>query len=164
MKKFLGAALFVCALPAMALDGVSAEAGIGQHSVWMWRLGGQWDQHVQKLEPTHWHLHWDFALGQWKSDTGTMHELSVTPVLRWAPGERGGYVEGGIGLHLLSDSHVSSDIDFSTRLQFGDHLGAGYRWEHYDLSARLQHISNGGMRNPNPGMNFLAVRLIRWFD
>ena len=149
----------------MAVDGVSAEAGAGQHGVWMWRLGAQWDWRVQKLEPTHWQVHWDVALGQWKSDTGTMHELSVTPVLRWAPGERGWYAEGGIGMHVLSDSHVTSDIDFSTRFQFGDHLGAGYRWDGgYDLALRLQHISNGGMRNPNPGMNFVAVRLIRWFD
>ena len=149
----------------MAVDGISVESGIGQHSVWMWRVGAQWDWQLQKLEPTHWHIHWDVAAGQWKSDTGTMHEGSVTPVLRWAPGDRGGYFEGGIGLHLLSDSHVSSDVDFSTRFQFGDHLGAGYRWgDGYDLSVRLQHISNGGMRNPNPGMNFLAVRLIRWLD
>jgi len=93
-----------------------------------------------------------------------MHDLSITPVLRWAPGDRGAYLEGAIGLHLLSDSHISSDTDFSTRFQFGDHLGAGYRWQHYDLSLYAQHISNGGMRNPNPGMNFVALRLIRWFD
>jgi hypothetical protein len=24
---------------------------------------------------------------------------------------------------------------------------------------RLQHLSNGGMRNPNPGINFLVVRV-----
>ena len=165
MKNILGAALLAFALPAQALDGASAELGAGQDGVWMWRAGVQWDQRVQKLEETSWHIHWDFALGQWKSDTGTMHDLSVTPVLRWAPGDRGWYAEGAIGLHLLSDSHISSDVDFSTRFQFGDHLGAGYRWDNgYDLSLRVQHISNGGMRNPNPGINFLGVRLIRWLE
>jgi lipid A 3-O-deacylase len=161
-QKFLGATLLACALPAQALDGVSAELGAGQHEVWMWRVGVQWDQRVQRLEQTHWHIHWDFALGQWKSTSGTMHDLSITPVLRWAPGDRGAYLEGGIGLHLLTDSHISSDLDFSTRLQFGDHLGLGYRFSRYDLSLRLQHISNGGMRNPNPGINFVALRLMRW--
>ena len=164
MKKILGAALLACALPVQAFDGVSAELGAGQDGVWMWRIGAQWDQRVQKLEQTNWHIHWDFALGQWKSDAGTMHDLSITPVLRWAPGDRGAYLEGAIGLHLLSDSHISSDTDFSTRFQFGDHLGAGYRWRRYDLALYAQHISNGGMRNPNPGMNFVALRLIRWFD
>jgi lipid A 3-O-deacylase len=162
VKKILGAALFACALPALALDGVSAELGAGEREVKMWRVGLQWDQGVQKLERTHWHIHWDLSLGQWKSDSGTMHDLGLTPVLRWAPGDRGAYAEGGIGLHLLSDSHVTSDLDFSTRFQFGDHLGAGYRFERYDVSLRVQHISNGGMRNPNPGINFLGLRVIRW--
>jgi lipid A 3-O-deacylase len=29
----------------------------------------------------------------------------------------------------------------------------------YDVSLRVQHLSNGGLRDPNPGINFVLVRL-----
>ena len=86
----------------------------------------------------------------------------MTPVWRYAPAPRGAYLEAAIGFHLLSDSHINRDLDFSTRFQFGDHVGAGYRFDEYDLQLRFQHLSNGGMRNPNPGINFLVLRLQRW--
>ena len=64
------------------------------------------------------------------------------------------------GADIVHDRfHVSSDLGFSTRFQFGDHLGIGYRFERYDVAVRFQHLSNGGMRNPNPGINFLLLRL-----
>ena len=30
--------------------------------------------------------------------------------------------------------------------------------QQYDLGVRLQHLSNGGIENPNPGINFLILR------
>ena len=74
---------------------------------------------------------------------------------------RGPYVEAAIGAHVLSDLHVSRDENVSTRFQFGDHIGAGWRFGprgRYDAGVRLQHLSNGGIRDPNPGINFLLVR------
>ena len=40
-------------------------------------------------------------------------------------------------------------------------FGERYR---YDLSLRLQHLSNGGLAHPNPGINFLQMRLAYHFD
>jgi len=55
---------------------------------------------------------------------------------------------------------------FSTSLNFGDHLAVGRtfggRAEH-DLAARFQHFSNAGIRQPNPGENFLQLRYSRRF-
>jgi hypothetical protein len=56
-------------------------------------------------------------------------------------------------------SHISRGLSFSTRFQFGDHVGIGYRFETYDLSLRLQQLSSGGIASPNPGINFLALRV-----
>jgi hypothetical protein len=33
------------------------------------------------------------------------------------------------------------------------------QWRHYDLSLRFQHLSNAGISNPNPGINFLELRM-----
>jgi hypothetical protein len=159
VKKIFAAALFACALPAHAIDGVSVELGRGTRDIQLWRVGAQWNQHPEWLAGSRWRLYWDLSLGGWHGDTGTVHDVGLTPVFRYAPAARGAYLEGAIGFHLLSDSHINSDLGFSTRFQFGDHVGAGYRFERYDLSGRLQHLSNGGMRNPNPGINFLELRL-----
>jgi hypothetical protein len=148
-------------MPAHAVDSLSLELGHGSHGVDLWRVGAQWKQ-----EPAHWMAghpswswHWDVVVGGWTGDHGTVHDFGVTPVFRYAKAAQGPYVEGAIGFHILSDSHINSDLGFSTRFQFGDHLGAGYHLGKYDWQLRLQHISNGGMRNPNPGVNFLELRL-----
>ena len=160
MKKILGGiALLLPAICAQAVDGVSLELGHGSRKVDMWRVGAQWNQSPAWLAGTRWSLYWDAAIGGWHSNTGTVYELGVTPVLRYAPSARGAYADGGIGLHLLSDTHISSELDFSTRFQFGDHLGIGYRAERYDVGLRFQHLSNAGVRNPNPGINFLQLRV-----
>ena len=103
------------------------------------------------------------ALGSWESDTGSLIDGSFTPTLRYGH-ERGAYVDGGIGFHVLSETRISSAVEFSTRFQFGDHVGAGYRIGRYDLSMRIQHLSNAGIRNPNPGINFLHLRFQYWLD
>ena len=164
MKKFLAALSLVVAVPALALDSVSAETGHGTRDVGLWRLGAQWKQNPDFLKGTRWSLYWDAAIGGWHSDLGTVHDVGLTPVWRYAKAPRGTYFEGAIGFHILSDSHINSDLGFSTRFQFGDHFGAGYRFERYDLQLRLQHLSNGGMRNPNPGINFLILRVSRHLD
>jgi lipid A 3-O-deacylase len=161
MKKiFAGAAFLLQMISAHAVDSVSAELGGGSRKVNLWRVGAQWHQHPEWLTASHWSLYWDASLGSWHGDTGTVHDFGLTPVFRHAVAPRGAYFDAGIGFHVLSDSHVSSDLGFSTRFQFGDHLGIGYRFaHHYDLAVRFEHLSNGGMRNPNPGINFLQLRL-----
>ena len=164
MKKILAALAVFVALPANALDGVSFETGRGTRDVGLWRVGAQWRQAPAFLEGTRWSLYWDATVGGWQGDLGRVHDVGVTPVWRYARAPRGTYFEGAIGFHVLSDSHINSDLGFSTRFQFGDHVGVGYRFERYDLQLRLQHLSNGGMRNPNPGINFLVLRLARELD
>ena len=57
---------------------------------------------------------------------------------------------------------MNSERRFGTRFQYGDHIGVGVRYGpryRYDLGVRLQHLSNGGLADPNPGINFVQVRL-----
>jgi hypothetical protein len=165
VKKILAAVLFCCAspipIPVHAVDGVSFEYGVGTREVNLWRIGLQWKGHPADWmeKHPHWSWYWDVSVGSWHGDEGTVHDVGVTPVFRWSKAQRGPYLEGGIGVHVLSDSHINSDLGFSTRGQFGDHLGAGWHEGRYDWQVRLQHLSNGGMRNPNPGINFLILRL-----
>ena len=160
MKEIFAGALFLLvASPALAVDGVSGEIGSGTRQVDMYRFGAQWRQKQPRwLEDTRFNIYWDASIGAWDGDTGGLVDLGITPVLRYGS-LHGGYVDAGIGFHYLSDTHISSAIEFSTKYQFGDHVGAGWRFDRYDFSLRLQHLSNAGIRNPNPGINFLELRL-----
>ena len=103
-----------------------------------------------------------FTLERARNGEDTIYDVGLTPVFRLegtAPGSA--YFEAAIGFHLLSDLQIDHDRPFSTRFQFGDHIGVGRRFgprERYDLSLRLQHLSNGGIRRPNPGIDFLQLR------
>lgn len=163
MKRFLAALLLGCSFPVHAVDGVSVEYGAGTRDVNLWRLGLQWKmgafEHHQR-----WSGYWDLSVGGWHGNEGTVHDVGLTPAFRYSKRPAGPYLEAAIGFHILSDSHINSDLGFSTRFQFGDHLAAGYQAGKWDGQVRLQHLSNGGMKNPNPGINFLILRVQRWLD
>ena len=67
------------------------------------------------------------------------------------------FVEGAIGARLLSHTRVSNDRDLSTAFQFSDELRAGWTWGdqgRHTAGLRFQHLSNLGIKEPNPGINF----------
>jgi len=162
-KIFAAAVLSLPVMTAHALDSLSLELGKGSHDVDEWRLGAQWRQKPKWLDDTIMSLYWDATLGTWEADIGTVQDLGLTPTFRYGH-EHGAYFDFGIGFHVLSETRISSTTDFSTKFQFGDHLGIGYRYDRYDFSVRAQHLSNAGIRNPNPGINFLQVRVQYWLD
>ena len=154
--------------PAAAIDGMSVELGTGD-SVDMGRVGLQWDWSRRFFQGSDWHLggYWDLALGHWHrgnarpNEHDNITEIGLTPVFRLqANSLTGPYVEAAIGFHLLSHSSIG-DKRMSTKFQFGDHIGAGYRFgkQGVDLSYRFQHLSNGSIKRPNPGINFHQIRL-----
>jgi lipid A 3-O-deacylase len=136
----------------------------------MGRIGLQWDWNRRWLQTTNWHVggYWDLALGQWHKrnvapgQNDDVTDLGITPVFRVQRNDlQGPYIEAGIGAHLLSRSDIGNK-QLSTRFQFGDHIGIGYRFGdkgQFDLGYRFQHLSNAGIKRPNPGINFSQVRL-----
>ena len=167
------AALFM-SLPCLAIDGASFEAG-GGDEVRMVRLGVQsnWQQRWFQSNGTHVGGHWNAALGQWRASAwdhvpGQRHTITaigLTPVFRWQSDDLAGwYAEGGIGLNLLSRLYENNGDHLSTSFQFNDHLGAGYVFKNrWDLGVKFEHFSNGGIKKPNSGVNFVLVRLAYQF-
>ncbi|MBI4204509.1 MAG: acyloxyacyl hydrolase [Betaproteobacteria bacterium] len=158
----------VMSAPSYAIDGASVEVGNGDGTD-MGRVGVQWDWKTRWLQGQNWHLggYWDFALGYWHrgSPPGLNEDITdigLTPVLRLQRNDlRGPYLEAGIGFHLLSKTSIG-DKRLSTAFQFGDHVGAGYRFgpkAAYDVSYRFQHLSNAGIKKPNNGIEFHQIRL-----
>lgn len=162
-------ATLVASAPVWALDGMAVELGRGE-GVDMGRVAVQWDWQSRWLPMGDWHVggYWDLAAGKWHDrhtapgENKDITEIGLTPVFRIQANDLAGlYAEAAIGFHLLSKSRLG-DKNISTQFQFGDHVGVGYRFgakQSLDLSYRFQHISNGSIKRPNPGINFQQIRL-----
>jgi lipid A 3-O-deacylase len=173
-KTTIASAFALAAVSSVhAADGASFEMGTGNESTDLWRAGLQWSVQRRWFTERSWTLgaYWDLQAGRWSSQLTPgepqqeLWDISLTPVFRLERAARTPlipYAEAAIGFHLLSDLRVNSERSFSTRFQYGDHLGFGVRYGpryRYDFGIRLQHLSNGGIAKPNPGINFLEARL-----
>jgi len=120
------------------------ESGLGI------RLDGQVSYWLGKGQPTPYDHVWDF---------------SATPVFRWTfekPAAPRLFVEGGLGLHLLSATRINNDRIFSTTYQFGEMLGVGTSFgarNEYEIRAYVQHVSNAGIKLPNWGLTYPGITL-----
>ena len=160
MKRFFAAVFFLAPLAAHAIDGISLDLGKGDRHTSLVRVGVHWNYELVKFAPHDVHSYIEVSVAHWHTDRSGLYDTAITPVFRYARSPRNGpYVEGAVGLHIISGTHLQENVSFSTRFQFGDHIGVGVRRGPYDLGVRLQHLSNAGLRNPNPGVNFLQLRL-----
>jgi lipid A 3-O-deacylase len=164
-------ALLSASAPAAALDahGYSIEAAKGSESR-MFRLGLQRNIDRTWLRSERYHLgaFWDLTLAAWRGDAyrgqqgerQTLWDIGLTPTVRYQRHDRRGwYAEAGIGAHYLSGLWNNGSKELSTRFQFGDHIGTGYVFRNgLDLALKFQHHSNGGIKNPNDGANFVILK------
>ena len=148
---------------------ISAEGGYGYETS-MWRVGTQHEFRKRRfgarlvggvfIEAT---------AGAWNSqaragDNRHLVDIGVTPVWQLLH-DRGGaitpYAEAAVGFHHISETRLNGSVGLGTAFQFGDHAGVGVLFgthRRYDLTFRFQHLSNGGLRAPNHGVNFSSLR------
>ncbi|HJV84865.1 MAG TPA: acyloxyacyl hydrolase [Noviherbaspirillum sp.] len=163
-------ALILVPLSCHAVDGTSLEYGEGNKTKLV-RAGAQWNWSHKWWESNGTHIggYWDLSLARWHAsrykgipgNTQNITVLGLTPVFRLQGNNgKGFYLEGGIGANLFSELYNNNDRRLSTSFQFGDHLGAGYVFSNnLDLGLKAQHFSNGGIKNPNSGVNFVILRV-----
>jgi hypothetical protein len=151
------------------VDSVSLEAGGGEH-VQVVRFSAQKDWNKNWLATRGYHLsgYWDANVAYWRAnqwlDVPGNHKnlavIGITPVFRWEADDKlGFYADAGIGAALFSSVYRNTHRQLSTAYEFADHVGVGYvfanKWE---VGARLQHYSNGGIKHPNGGVNLFLVK------
>ena len=177
MKRHLVLLLFAglgLASSSRAADGIAIEAGWGDDSTDMGQVSliRQWDR--QWFTQGNWYLtgYWEASVGRWHSTSAggnDIWDLGLAPVFRlqtransgWRP-----YVEGAIGAHFISDTHVNAGRDMGSAFQFGDHLGVGLVFGdkgQLDLGYRFQHLSNADIKSPNNGIDFQQIRFAYYF-
>ena len=162
---------------AQALDlvpkGVFVEIGAAAHStyvtsaglVWPWSLrspllGGDLTGNTEAF------------VNHWNSKSWNHREgyslIGVVPLLRYrfSDGRSPWFVEGGIGLSLLDSRIQGPDKMMGSSFNFYDVLAAGFSFganKRQELSLRLTHLSNAGLKKPNPGENFIRLRYTALF-
>jgi len=176
-KKILTALAAVAGLAAsqasLAADGwfdsIALEGGGGEH-VQVARLSAQSDWNKNWFPRGGYHLsgYWDANVAYWRANQWNdvpdrrknLAVVGVTPVFRWeADNKLGFYGEAGIGVSLFSHVYRNTDRQLSTAFEFADHIGAGYVFANkWDVGVRLQHYSNGSIKQPNGGVNLALVR------
>jgi lipid A 3-O-deacylase len=159
------------AADSLAPDGVEVTYGYG-HAVAIYGAAVRWDSlctcaALKALgfdtrlvgQVAYWHAR------ERPTPHGSLWDTSVTPVLRWStPDFAGmrGFVDAGLGVHLLSATRINNDRVLSTAFQFGEAAGAGVAFgEHhrYELGAYVQHISNARLKEPNNGLTYFGAVL-----
>ncbi|MEW6595279.1 MAG: acyloxyacyl hydrolase [Thermodesulfobacteriota bacterium] len=148
------------AIPAHAAD-MGASLGLGQSDggVNIYRVGLQRDFGVKWLESSAGHLggYFEGSAAYWEEGSEDNTVFAITPVFTYAFNLQGHpaihpYLEAGIGAAYVSKKIIDGN-DLSSHFQFEDRLGVGVNCRGHKVAAQFFHYSNGGIKNPNDGMN-----------
>ena len=151
------------------------QAASGEESSYALVVGTTmpWKQNAWRFASGSVRGHWDAWIGGWTNrdlqrDRFTTPALGIGPSLRWrgAQGTSPWFLEAGTALMVTGKRLTNSGERMGTRFNFASHLGVGMNFgaqQAHELSLRVQHASNGGLKKPNPGLNFVQLRYARTF-
>lgn len=132
-------------------------------------VGATWDWSPSwSFGPGHLGGYWEASAALWsyraiEGDRKELAQLSAKPVFRYSFDGAASpwFVEAGVGLTLTSRVYHTERKQFSTAFNFGDHLAVGRSFGeggNQELALRVEHFSNGSIKQPNPGETFLQLR------
>ncbi len=180
--------LLIMALCSLLLSTVNAHANTaGQaaptppNAITLDYLQGEGDVQGLKLayqQQTQWFTNWspllqvalEASVNFWRYGPANRSDqnavLAISPILRYPLTEwlqRPLALEFGIGLSLLDDTRFAGK-DVSTHYQFEDRLGLSLQLTPDEsVSLRYLHYSNGGLKKPNPGLDFISLSYAWYF-
>jgi hypothetical protein len=152
-----------------APDAVALTGGYGGNvavygGALTWKLPGPTTVLVEDGFGAHLVAHVAYWRGNGRpTPNGSLWDTSLTPMLRWT--NRSGsaprfFVEGGVGIHLLSSTRINNDRMFGTAFQFGEQVGLGLAFGPdyaYELGVYVQHVSNADIKQPNDGLTYPGI-------
>ncbi len=109
----------------------------------------------------------DGYISQWRASAAggdrSYTQLAFVPSARFRfdDGASRWFADAGIGVSYLDDIYATPRHSFSTRFNFTEFIALGRSFgddNRHEVSLRIQHYSNAGIKKPNPGENFLQLR------
>lgn len=155
---------------AMAQDsgyGLSLGYGQSKDNIDIYRVGLMKKWNVQWLENSTGYVdgYFELSYNHWDYSGKQINGIALSPVFVYAFNPSGNdwypYIEGGVGVAYIDDYHIK-DRDLSSNLQFEDRIGAGLRYNNFDLNFRYLHYSNAGFKDPNDGID-IWIGTLAWF-
>ncbi len=139
-------------------DVQKAEVALLWDSGWAWGNPQGWQVDLQ----------WEVNVARWFSNSDhnphDLWEFGASPVVRiawwrhdWVP-----FLELSVGPRLLTGTRTSDDHVISTAFQFSEYAGVGVtvgKDRRFTAGYRYQHLSNAGIKEPNPGTTFHVIYL-----
>ncbi|MDQ0138630.1 acyloxyacyl hydrolase [Cupriavidus necator] len=160
-------------LGTAALAAPAVQLGYGfddRHHLQKAEIAMLWDSGLAWGNPQGWQvdLQWEVNVARWFSDSNNnpndLWEFGASPVVRlgwwrhtWVP-----FLELSVGPRLLSGTRTSDDHVISTAFQFSEYAGLGVmvgKDRNFTAGYRIQHLSNAGIKEPNPGTTFHVIYL-----
>ena len=155
-------------------DGIAVHGSIGTNTARMAGVGLIWDWEWEVLRrkaaitgQTEW------MINRWQADDfGGGHQgftqVVLLPTVRFelSQGRSPWFAELGVGVSYLDRHYLTPHRDFGSRWNFYDVIGVGHTFgaqRTHELTLRWVHVSNLGIREPNPGQDFVQVRYARRF-
>lgn len=175
----LARAITISALLIMSNSNAIAEELVGwshpavhfgfgrdtSHDINKYELGVNFNTPIQYGNPEGWliRLQAEADMAGWNTRGQTnqrdLAELGLSPIIRLE--KHGGYfspfIEGSVGVRILSHAGTSDEHRMGSAFQFSDMVGVGMglgKNSAIEFGFRFQHISNAGIKEPNPGSNF----------
>ena len=155
-------------------DGVAVQAGAGGKGTNMAGVGLVWDWDFQRLRKAQLTAHTELMVNHWRSDAVSgsgsegLTQLVLLPTLRMrlARGASPWFMELGVGVSWMDQRFATPRKEFGSRWNFYDTIGLGYNFgaaHAHELALRWVHVSNGGLKKPNPGQDFIQLRYVARF-
>lgn len=156
---------------ARAAPAVQLNYGFDDgHHVQKAEVAMLWDSGWAWGNPQGWQvdLQWEVNVARWFSNSDNnpndLWEFGASPVVRiawwrhnWVP-----FLELSVGPRLLTGTRTSDDHVISTAFQFSEYAGIGVtvgKDRRFTAGYRYQHLSNAGIKEPNPGTTFHVIYL-----
>ena len=100
----------------------------------------------------------EIGIAQYEKRGDSLHQIYAVPKLRYWFTDRLS-IDGGVGPSWIDDKKLSTRR-FGSNFQFSDHIGISYLvTNHVSVGYRFTHISNAGMKKPNPGIDMQQITL-----
>jgi lipid A 3-O-deacylase len=149
-------------------DGTFATVGVAPHGTATLGAGLVWDWGWRADRQATLTARTELIVAGWRADANgggsqSLAQMVLLPVLHMQldRGRSPWFLEFGIGASVTDKIYRTPHKFSSTRWNFYDMLGAGYSFgagRKQELALRYVHISNLGLKRPNPGEDFLQLR------
>jgi len=144
------------------IDSVSLTAGASIDSESIYKLGIQKNFNTKLYSNDFGYLSgfYDLSISYWDCKGNSVQALSLAPVFTYSFNSpifnKTPYIYYGVGGAYISEK-TTEQKDFSSHFQFENRIGLGLKSNKYEIDIGYFHYSNGGIKEPNEGMNIVAI-------